>query len=141
MEIIRAKVEDLDAIRTIDEDCFAEPWSKGALLATLDSEHSRYYIAKVAGQAVAYIGYYNTGDILNVATLTEFRGRGIATKLIQHAINTAKEENIERLMLEVREGNLTAIKLYTNAGFELVTKRLRYYHDQQTALIYAKQLV
>ncbi len=47
----------------------------------------------------------------------KFRGRGIGTLLLNHAIETAKSKNCARIVLDVDKENLIAQELYRKFGF------------------------
>lgn len=48
----------------------------------------------------------------------EFRGLGVAEKLLQSVKNYARE-HVEQIMLSVVDGNIAAIKLYEKQGFKI----------------------
>jgi GNAT superfamily N-acetyltransferase len=56
--------------------------------------------------------------IMNMYTLREFRGRGIATELLQSLIQYARERDCSRIILRAQE---KARPLYVKAGFEAET--------------------
>jgi RimJ/RimL family protein N-acetyltransferase len=64
---------------------------------------------------------------LGMGVHKDFRRRGIGRKLIDQAINRAKELGLERIELEVFASNIPAIKLYEKLGFavEGVKKKAR----------------
>ena len=57
----------------------------------------------------------------------EFRRRGLATQLISEAIRLGREEGCCRGMLEVRESNHAAKKLYESFNFQAYATRKSYY--------------
>ncbi len=69
------------------------------------------------------------------------RRRGLADQLLtefcEHALH---DWSCERVMLEVRLGNLAAQRLYQKHGFGKVAVRKRYYQNGEDALIYEKTL-
>lgn len=52
-----------------------------------------------------------------VATFEEFRGKGIATRLLQEAENQAHQADCHTLSLIVASENTNAVKLYEQLGF------------------------
>jgi len=50
-----------------------------------------------------------------------FRGKGIGTKLLQHAEEVAKQKNISKLSLNVETQKEPAIRLYKRLGYEIVS--------------------
>jgi ribosomal protein S18 acetylase RimI-like enzyme len=57
--------------------------------------------------------------ILGMGVLKEYRRRGIGTKLLDNAIDAAKDFGMEKIELEVYTSNIPAIKLYEKRGFIL----------------------
>ena len=53
----------------------------------------------------------------NVAIYPEFRGMGLAIRLISEIENEAKTKNSNRIVLDVEVGNAAALGLYKKAGF------------------------
>lgn len=82
-----------------------------------------YYINEKIVGAIVYEDIYNRFEIDYIVVDNNFRRRGIATNLIKSIIDS-KPENIT---LEVRENNIAAINLYKKLGFEIVSKREKYY--------------
>lgn len=54
---------------------------------------------------------------LGVGVVRDYRGFGIGKKLIQAALNNAKQIGLTRVELKVRENNNIAIALYKKMGF------------------------
>jgi putative acetyltransferase len=71
------------------------------------------------------------GEFKSIRVSDNFRGKGNATKVINHLINEAKKLNIKRLSLETGAGYffLTARKLFTKCGFELCEPFSHYKKD------------
>lgn len=55
--------------------------------------------------------------ILSIAVAPEARGRGVASQLIETAIDYFRTKQVTRVRLEVRPGNLAAIRVYEKWGF------------------------
>lgn len=58
--------------------------------------------------------------ILSIAVSPEMRGRGIATRLVDHALERFRHRGIKRVRLEVRPWNEPALRVYSRLGFETV---------------------
>ena len=54
--------------------------------------------------------------------LPEYGGRGYSKKLVQHAIDTARERHFKSIRLDCIEGNDIPQKMYMSFGFEYVDK-------------------
>ncbi|KAB8230010.1 acyl-CoA N-acyltransferase [Aspergillus alliaceus] len=82
------------------------------------------------------------GYIAMLAVREEYRGRGIATKLVRMAIDAMIARDADEIALETEITNTAAIKLYERLGF-LRSKRLhRYYLNGNSAyrlVLYLKE--
>lgn len=76
---------------------------------------------------------YETIEILNLIVDKEYRNNNIATLLLDHLISTLPN-NIINIILEVKEDNLPAIKLYNRFNFEQINVRKKYY-DSSDAIV------
>jgi ribosomal-protein-alanine N-acetyltransferase len=66
-------------------------------------------------------------EIENLAVGGPARRRGLATALLKHFLDWARQQGTESVLLEVRESNVAARVLYEKAGFVQSGRRLRYY--------------
>ena len=126
---------DLDAIMVLEERCFTLSWSREAFYNELNQNRfATYLVLEEEGQIIGYCGAWLVVDeahITNIAILPEFRGRGLGEALLSKMIEQCKEQNIERMTLEVRETNTVAQSLYTKLGFQKGAIRRNYYSDNQ----------
>ena len=77
-------------------------------------------------------------EIENVVVAAEFLRRGIANELVRELIQRAQNEAASAILLEVRESNLPARRLYEKHGFREVGRRRAYYRDPvEDAILYA----
>lgn len=79
----------------------------------------------------------NSWVISNVATDPDYRRRGIARRLMEAALDHARERNAQRVSLQVRSDNTPAKNLYLDMGFKLLetTAELRRPRDAATHVI------
>ena len=132
MEIRKARPCDATAIAKAEIEIFSDPWSERDITAVISNEGSMCYSAIKDGKLVAYvIGRIIApeGEIYRIATLPEFRQRGIAYRLLDYAVKTERGAGLESLFLEVREQNAPARALYTSYGFREVGFRKNYYKN------------
>lgn len=77
-----------------------------------------------------------------LATQQEYRGRGIATKLVRLAVDAMTARNADEIVLETEVSNTASLKLYERLGF-IRSKRLhRYYLNGNAAfrlILYLKE--
>ncbi len=76
-------------------------------------------------------------EIENVVVVAEFLRQGIASALMLALIQRAREEGASTVMLEVRESNLAARRLYEKHGFGEAGRRQLYYKvPEEDAILY-----
>lgn len=97
---------------------------KDIIESQFDDVYGYYVDAKLVG-FIHISKLYETVDIVNVVVDKEYRKQGIATKLIDYIIDLFND--VENIMLEVNEHNISAIGLYEKCGFEVINKRNNYY--------------
>lgn len=117
-------------IARLEKECFSTPWSEDGLKSELNNAFARFFVANYAGEIAGYVGAHNVlGEvyITNVAVFEKFRRKGVAKKLIDALLKTAKAENGNFVTLEVRESNIPAVSLYEKCGFEKVGERKNFY--------------
>ena len=149
--------EDLDTITRLEGELFgAEAWSRDLLAAELAASHGpmadrRYVVVeseesdgdgdahdaydaadRAAGagthgpRLLGYAGLYHAGG-LTIATVPAARGRGIASLMLTELVSTAREVGCPDVLLEVRQSNEAAQRLYARHGFVPIGRRRRYY--------------
>ena len=69
---------------------------------------------------------------MNLYVNVENRKQGIATKLMEYMF---ENERYNKIMLEVNENNLQALKLYNKLGFKEISLRDRYYGDDNAIIM------
>lgn len=140
MIIEKMNLSHLDGVVKIENECFAHPWSREDLKSQIDLETSCFLVAVDGDTVAGYMGlqiFSGEGYVTNVAVLPEYRRQGIAQKLILQQL----KNDMTFITLEVREGNISAIKLYEKMGIENVGIRPKFYTDPtENAVIMTKNL-
>jgi ribosomal-protein-alanine N-acetyltransferase len=138
LEIREMKAEDLNEIMAIEKRSFPTPWSLNMFKKELRVGIARNLVA-LAGrqdkkQIVGYINFWifsGESHLNNIAVKNEFRGKGIASRLMKAMIERSCEEGVLRGTLEVREKNRAAIALYVRYGYVVKGRRPNYYYDSK----------
>ncbi len=133
MNIRRMTLEDLAQVIAIDQVSFSLPWPERSFRFEItDNPASRAWIAeedgKIVGMIVAWL-LVDEAHIATIATHPEFRRRGVASKLLIHALEYMRSEGAVTSVLEVRVSNAAALEMYRKFGFEESGRRPRYYKD------------
>ena len=151
-------LSDLPGVLEVEKACFSEPWSEKVYRATLLLDYTSYYVAEITEEGlsplfeeaglsgsriVGTIGLKNIageGEVTNVAVLPSWRGLGIARRLMERLLSEAGEAGVDTFTLEVRAGNVPAIRLYESFGFLPEGRRRDFYEKpREDALIYWKR--
>ena len=137
--------KNINAVWELEKLCFDDPWTYKMFESEIDNNISVYLVGidEEKDIVVAYAGIwlmYDYGDITNIAVHPEYRREGIAKKMLSLLINICREKSIERICLEVKESNKSAIKLYEYLGFKTDGVRKRYYQNKFDAYLMSLDL-
>jgi [ribosomal protein S18]-alanine N-acetyltransferase len=137
LEIRPLAYSDLPDVIAVERRAFPAPWSLAMFVLELSKPSSICIAARSDGELLGYLicsRYHTVWHLMNVAVDLDVRRLGVATRLIEHLIDEAGED--ERYTLEVRVSNTEAITMYESFGFRSAGIRRRYYHDNnEDALI------
>lgn len=133
-----ARQADLEAIWGIEQECYAYGWSRAQLAQEIGHAVGTFELCCVGPRIAGYICYWLIAgelQILNVATASAFRRRGVAARLLEQALSSCAARGLDSAWLEVRAGNAAAIALYRRFGFVVAGRRPAYYPDGEDALL------
>lgn len=140
IEIRKAAAGDAPFIVALWGECFSLPWSEASIMNEIRSDDGAFFVAESAGERVGYALMkcaLDEGQLCNIATSESVRGRGIGCALTLALIDEARRRSLRVIMLEVRESNTAAIKMYEKCGFFKVGERKNYYRlPKENALLY-----
>lgn len=145
MPIVRfMKEEDVKGVAEIEKECFASPWSEKSLSEEMGNGNAYFFVAEIGGEIVGYMGtisVFGECSVTNIAVKEKYRGRGIASSLLERAILNSIYLGDEFITLEVRKSNTPAISLYEKYGFRKMGERKNFYRlPTEDAYIYNKYL-
>lgn len=117
--------DDRTAIVDLHDRCFERAWPAGTqLLEQLEKGPDRkifvlYQDGGLAGYHFATVDReIGEAFVDNIGVDERFRGRGIATRLLEHGLAWMFGfDEVDRIELSVREENAAAIRVYEKAGF------------------------
>ena len=131
--IRKMTLEDVPGVIDLDQKSFSLPWPERSFRFELTANSaSRSWVADLDGKIVGMIVVWLIIDEAHVATLAthpDFRRRGIAKKLLAHALRNLMDDGARSSFLEVRESNIAAQEMYRKFGYEASGRRPRYYKD------------
>ncbi len=140
VDIRSAALNDVPAILAIEQQApSAAHWTTKQYNKLV--EGGIVLVAEEAGKLCGFVGAQAIAgewEIENVVVAAEFHRRGIANELVRELIQRAQNEAASAILLEVRESNLPARRLYEKHGFREVGRRHVYYRDPaEEAILYA----
>lgn len=142
--ISKMQDEDIEEALLTEQSHNIHILSKNILKEDIKNKNYNYLVAKNNdGKIIGYIGIsyvLDSADIISIVVHKDYTQKGIATLLLQEIFAFAKENNIQKIMLEVRRSNIPAQKLYEKHGFKQIAIRNNYYDNTEDALIYEKEL-
>ena len=146
MNIRKATINDLKAIKEIEDESFLNPFKESDLRYEINGNPvSNFLVLEEGKEVIGFIDYWVTFDsatIDQIAIKKDKRNQGFAGYLLENVINLLKEnKEIEFFTLEVRKSNIAALALYKKYGFEKVTVKEKYYDDGEDAIYMVKGLI
>lgn len=132
IEFERMNQSHISDVAEIERQCFSKPWSENAIAAELENDSAYFYVAKLCGEVIGYIGMHCAADecyVANVGVLKKYRQMGVGSALIKYAADTARQMKMSFISLEVRPSNTEAVRIYERFGFERVGLRKNFYSE------------
>lgn len=141
IQIKKAESADIDTLFEIEKESIGL-WTKKQFFDELNCSFAIFLTAAVNTVPAGYIAAWKVADeiqINSIAVKAGFRGHGIGRKLIDEAIKFCSKNGPEKIILEVSEKNITALKFYKKYGFTEIGVRKNFYINEN-ALIMEKIL-
>ena len=121
--------ERLEAVVAIEQRAYAHPWNRTNFLDALQSGNQAQLL--VAGDVL--LGYFvampgvDEVHLLNITVAPECQGQGWSRVMLDALTLWARGQSAQWVWLEVRVGNLRAMKVYEAHGYKRVGQRKDYY--------------
>lgn len=80
----------------------------------------------------------NAAHLTTIGVAPEHRGRGLATRLLEHIEDALRSREVGTIMLEVRLANIDAQSLYRKLGYTVVQRIAKYYSNGEDCLLMMK---
>ncbi len=143
MEIVKASILDLTALRKLEIESFAkDAWPLFDLIAVLTFPDVIRFKAVEDAQMVGFVAgdprpREGWGWVATIAVDSRYQRRGIGRALL-HACE--KKLGVPRSRLTVRLSNHGAISMYEKDGYKSIDVWKGYYNDGEDALLMEKDL-
>ena len=145
----RGDSSDLDDVMEVMETAFGnrfgEAWTRSQCAGILPMAGVCMVVARdpVDDEAIGFSLSRSVADeseLLLLAVLPSHHRRGIGALLLDDFMQRARDQGLNRVHLEVRDGN-PAVEMYREAGFRPVGRRRNYYRSPDGARSDALTLV
>ena len=140
--IEKLSLAHLDYLATAKET-FPDAWDKEMLISGVEKGGLRGFVYSENGKNVGFITFvtsFESADIECVYVNPSHRKKGIAKALFLELLTELKKEKVEKILLEVRKSNFSAIALYKSQGFIEISQRKKYYDKEEDAIIFLREI-
>lgn len=132
-------------IAKLEKICFPDDfWSEESVKSSLQRADILYGLEFSEGKAIGYFlaaASFEEGELYRIAVLPEYRGQGVGKILMKKFLRSLPKDT-QKVFLEVRESNKSAIGLYEKFGFTKISTRKNYYENKngkENGLIFLKE--
>lgn len=134
--------ENVEGVAVLEKENFSDGWSLNSLKEELNNPNAVYFVMKDenSSEVVAAAGMivsFDIADIMNVSVKKEYRRNALGSRLIERLIEEGRKIGVKEFVLEVRENNEAARKLYEKEGFVFEGIRPDFYSNpKENAALY-----
>ena len=138
--------DDLGRVIDVEIAAYEHPWTLGIFRDCIRVGYS-CWVYEDNDTVVAYGIVMLSGaeaHVLNLCVHPDYQRRGIGKLLLNHLTQASRESGADTILLEVRQSNVIAMRLYLSADFHQLGVRQGYYPDRdgrEDAIILAKSLI
>ena len=135
----------LDAVAQAENRIHPFPWTRGQFLDSFAAGHELWLMQEseaLAGYAVT-MRVVDETHLLNISVLPELQRQGRGNRLLEYLLHRARQQELARMLLEVRAGNHAALALYVRHGFHEIGRRKDYYaghQEREDAVVMVREL-
>lgn len=123
------ELDDLEAVMRIEPSIYPYPWTRGNFSDSLNSGYSAWVLMLdeyIIGYSLMMM-VLDEAHLLNLSIAKDYQKQGLGRYLLEYMVNTAKNNQMANMFLEVRLSNISAIALYEKMGFNEMAIRRGYY--------------
>jgi len=142
-EIIDCDKETARSLENIEKLIFGTAWNSDVIQEKIKNKKFKYWIYEVENSIKGYLGIQfleEEIEILGIGVNQGSRRKNIATELMDELIEYFEKSEYKKIILEVRESNTVAQRLYKKYGFKKISKRKKYYVDED-AEVYLREKI
>jgi [ribosomal protein S18]-alanine N-acetyltransferase len=123
---------DMPEVLDIENQCFEYPWSDDDFINCLRQRNCIGMVAEHDDRVVGFMIYelHKTRiHVLNFVVDKDYQRRGVGSQMIAKLTAKLSQQRRSRIVLEVRETNLSAQLFFRENGFRAVSVLRSYYAD------------
>jgi ribosomal-protein-alanine N-acetyltransferase len=123
------KPEYLDEVVEVERRTYAHPWSRSNFADSLGVSYQAQLLMAETALLAYFVAMKGVDEVhlLNLTVVPKYQRQGWAHVMLDALALWSRGQCAEWLWLEVRIGNLRAIKVYETHGYRCVGRRKDYY--------------
>ncbi len=129
-------------VMEIEIESYPDPWTHTMFRQEIFNECSYFHLMFLNEILAGYGGFWLIIDEMHLTRVTiapALCGQGLAKILMEHLFDVARKHGATRALLEVRESNSRALRLYEGLGFVQDGRRKAYYQStNEDAIVMTK---
>jgi len=123
----------IDDVFLIEKDTFPDYWNKEHISAEFSSNYSFSFLLLIDNSVIGYLfstKLFDEVQLNKICIHQSYRNMNYGFYLLNFLIAEAIKHAVQRIILEVNEQNVAAVKLYSRTGFKTIRKRLKIYSNR-----------
>lgn len=142
--ISQVTADQIAIIQALERNSSQHPWSDRQIADSLTHDHLTHSFS-FSSNPQELIGYWILQQVLdelhllNYTIAKPYQGKGIGSSVLQQLISCCRTDSslqmfsitepVRSILLEVRESNSAAQRVYLKCGFDVVGERKHYYRN------------
>ena len=123
---------DMPEVLEIEKTSFEFPWSEEDFIRCLRQRDCIGTVAEYDDRVLGFMIYElhkNHIHVLDFAVRPDVRRRGIGSQMVQKLKGKLSQQRLKRVILEIRETNLDALKFFKVSGFVATDINRNFYNE------------
>ncbi len=146
--IRQAELSDINDIMKINRACLPENYSFDffyriisnfgftCIVGEVNNKIGGYVLCRVEKPLSSVVGLAPLkGHVISIAVLPRYRRQKLGTKMMKNAMRRLVDYGVEKIYLEVRISNRSAIEMYRKLKYEIKKELTNYYRDGESAFL------
>lgn len=125
---------DLSQIAQLEKQLFSVgSWTDDVLQEFFSQRHTHFFVMRLDNKIMGYCitqVMFDTAEILRIGVSRAYQRQGLAKQILMEVMVFLKKMEVDKLLLEVRNDNLSAIGLYQGFDFKQIHVRKNYYDNK-----------